>query len=36
VVIYKLTSGKPSIAEQEENHNPLGPVQSIGQRLLGF
>ena len=36
VVIYKLTGGKPSIVEQEENRNPLGPVQSIGQRLLGF
>ena len=36
VVIYKLTGGKPSIAEHEETHNPLGPVQSIGQKLLGF
>lgn len=36
VVIYKLTSGKPSIAEQEQTRNPLGPVQSIGQKLLGF
>lgn len=32
VVIYKLTGGTPSIAQQEENNNPLGPVQ----KLLGF
>jgi hypothetical protein len=36
VVIYKLSGGTPSIAQEEENTNPLGPVQSIGQRLLGF
>ncbi len=36
VVIYKLTGGKPAIAEHEETHNPLGPVQSIGQKFLGF
>lgn len=36
VVIYKLTGGKPSIAQHEQTHNPLGPVQSIGQKLLGF
>jgi hypothetical protein len=36
VVVYKLTGGKPSIAEHEENRNPLGPVQSIGQKFLGF
>lgn len=36
VVIYKLTGGKPSIAQHEESHNPLGPVQAIGQKLLGF
>jgi len=36
VVIYKLSGGTPSIAQEEENNNPLGPVQSIGQKLLGF
>ena len=36
VVIYKLTGGQPSIAEHEEVTNPLGPIQSIGQKLLGF
>jgi len=36
VVIYKLTGGKPSIAQHEVSRNPLGPVQSIGQKLLGF
>lgn len=35
VVIYKLTGGQPVIREQEENANPLGPVQSIGNKLLG-
>lgn len=36
VVVYKLTGGKPSIAQQEQDRNPLGPVQSIGQKLLGL
>lgn len=36
VVIYKLTGGKPSIAEHEESRNPLGPVQVVGQKLLGL
>jgi hypothetical protein len=36
VVIYKLSGGTPSIAQEEENTNPLGPVQSIGQKLFGF
>ena len=36
VVIYKLTGGKPSIAEHEEDHNPLGPVQTVGRQLLGL
>jgi hypothetical protein len=35
VVVYKLTGGQPVIREQEENQNPLGPVQSIGNKLLG-
>jgi hypothetical protein len=36
VVIYKLTGGQPSIAQHEHDSNPLGPVQTIGQKLLGF
>lgn len=36
VVIYKLTGGTPSIAQEEESTTPLGPVQTIGQKLLGF
>jgi len=35
VVVYKLTGGQPVIHESEENSNPLGPVQSIGNKLLG-
>jgi hypothetical protein len=35
VVIYKLTGGQPSIAEEEEDNNPLGPVQSLRSSLLG-
>ena len=35
VVIYKLTGGQPVIHESEEASNPLGPVQSIGNKLLG-
>lgn len=35
VVIYKLTGGKPSIAELEEDTNPLGPVQSLGGQIFG-
>lgn len=36
VVVYKLTGGQPTIAEREKVTNPLGPLQSIGQKLLGF
>jgi hypothetical protein len=36
VVVYKLTGGQPAISEREETTNPLGPLQSIGQKLLGF
>jgi hypothetical protein len=36
VVIYKLTGGQPTIAEREQVTNPLGPIQSLGQKLLGF
>lgn len=35
LVIYKLTGGQPVIREQEHQQNPLGPVQSIGDKLLG-
>jgi hypothetical protein len=35
VVVYKLTGGQPVIHESEESANPLGPVQSIGNKLLG-
>ncbi len=34
VVIYKLHSGQPSIAQQEEDNNPLGPVQALGGQLF--
>ena len=34
VVIYKLTGGQPSIAQQEEDNNPLGPVQALGGQLF--
>ena len=34
-VVYKLTGGQPVIHDSEESANPLGPVQSIGSRLLG-
>lgn len=36
VVIYKLTGGQPAISERDKVTNPLGPLQSIGQKLLGF
>ena len=35
VVIYKLTGGQPVIQESEHQQNPLGPAQSIGNKLLG-
>ena len=35
VVVYKLTGGQPVIHESEHTQNPLGPVQSIGNRLTG-
>jgi uncharacterized protein YceK len=36
VVVYKLTSGQPGIAESEATQNPLGPVQALSQRIFGF
>lgn len=34
LVVYKLTGGQPSIHELEENKNPLGPFQGIGESRL--
>lgn len=34
VVVYKLTGGQPGIMEHEENSTPLGPLQSVGTRIL--
>ena len=34
LVVYKLTGGQPSIHEREENKNPLGPLQGIGEATL--
>jgi hypothetical protein len=31
VVIYKLVGGQPLIREEENNRNPLGPLQGIGE-----
>lgn len=36
LVVYKLTGGTPTISETQEESNPLGPVQSIGGRLIGW
>jgi hypothetical protein len=36
VVVYKLTGGQPVLQGTEENKNPLGPVQAIGQRVTGI
>jgi len=36
VVIYKLTGGQPILQGTEENKNPLGPVQAIGQKMTGI
>jgi len=35
VVVYKLTGGQPAIVQQEDAQNPLGPVQAVGNKLLG-
>jgi hypothetical protein len=34
IVVYKLTGGQPSIQESEENRNPLGPLQGMGESRL--
>lgn len=31
LVVYKLTGGQPAIHEHEENKNPLGPLQGLGE-----
>jgi hypothetical protein len=36
VVIYKLSGGQPTILEREESTNPLGPMQTFGQKILGL
>lgn len=33
VVVYKLWSGEANIRQQELEHNPLGPLQNIGNTL---
>jgi hypothetical protein len=36
-VVYKITGGQPTIREYEENTQPMGPLQGIGEsRLLRF
>jgi hypothetical protein len=35
VVVYKLWGGRPVIREVSESHNPLGPLQGGGERILG-
>src|SRR5258708_5960454 len=35
VVVYKLTGGQPAIVQEENANNPLGPVQAVGNKLLG-
>lgn len=34
MVVYKLWSGKPNIREHEDERNPLGPLQGIGDSLV--
>ena len=36
IVVYKLTSGQPAIAQTDEAKNPLGPVQALSSRLTGI
>jgi hypothetical protein len=35
IVVYKLTGGQPAIVQEENSQNPLGPVQAVGNKLLG-
>ena len=34
-VAYKLWTGNPNIRQQENERNPLGPLQGIGSSLIG-
>ncbi len=34
LVVYKLWTGKPNIHELESEHNPLGPLQGVGDSLV--
>lgn len=34
LVVYKLSGGEPNIHKNEQNKNPLGPLQGIGGALL--
>jgi hypothetical protein len=36
IVVYKLTSGQPAIAQTDESKNPLGPVQALSSRFTGI
>lgn len=36
MVVYKLTGGQPSIQGLENSQTPLGPVQSLATRVLGW
>ena len=36
IVVYKLTSGQPVIAQTDESKNPLGPVQALSSRFTGI
>ena len=36
VVIYKLIGGQPAIREHAEERNPLGPLQAIAKKFIGF
>ena len=34
-IVYKLWSGEPNIAQDQVDRNPLGPLQSSGDALVG-
>lgn len=36
VVVYKLTGGQPSIEGKESQQNPLGPIQTVTEKLYGL
>lgn len=36
LVVYKLIGGQPLIRETEQNMNPLGPLQGIGESSLRY